>query len=75
MQHQAERRIASQMLAQIVGSVDTDAQDAVESRMKSKVGLKRRKGFRKSPDRPLGEVIKIKQARRLRQAGRRKRRL
>jgi len=73
MQHQQERRTANQALAQIVASTETDALDSAESEVKSRARLKRLSGFKKHPDQPLGEVIKLNQARRIKQTGRRKR--
>ena len=73
IQHQQERRTANQVLAQIVVSTETDALDSAESEVKSRARLKRLKEFKKYPDQPLGKVIKLKQVRRIKQTGRRKR--
>lgn len=72
MQHQQERRIASQTLSQVPASTDADAIEFLEGEAKSRARAKRVSGFKKYPDQPLGEVIKAKEARRIKQAGRHK---
>jgi hypothetical protein len=57
---QAERRAAKQPLANLGGAIDE--QTALTAQDASLVAgtIKRRKGFRKSPDLPLGEVLRFK---------------
>jgi hypothetical protein len=56
LSHQDERRSVRQVLVSALGSV-RDADDA-QSQALIKGRMKKLKGFRKSPDSPLGEVIK-----------------
>ncbi len=72
MQHQQERHIANQVISQVSDTNDSDEIDFMEGVSKAQAALKRRKGFRKYSDEPLGEVIKEKIERRVKQAGRRK---
>jgi len=64
MQHQQERRIANQTLSKIPDVADVGIIESIESEATSRARLKRRRGFKKWPDQPLGEVIKLKQERR-----------
>ncbi len=72
MQHQQERHIANQIISQISETIDPDKIDSLEGESKSQATLKRRKGFQKYADEPLGKVIKKNIERRINQAGRRK---
>lgn len=72
MQHQQERHIANQTISQVSGLVDTDGIELIENESKTRARLKRLTGFKKYPDKPLGEVINHKIARRIKQTGRRK---
>lgn len=72
MQHQQERHVANQIISQVSGAIDSDEIDSLEGESKSQATLKRRKGFRKYADEPLGKVIKENIEHRIKQAGRRK---
>ena len=56
LSHQDERRSVRQVLVSALGSV-TDT-DETQSQALVKGRKKKLKGFRKSPDSPLGEVVK-----------------
>jgi len=72
-QHMNERRSASQTLAALNGPVDDDLASDVELKAKVAVAVSRKYGFRKLPDKPLGEFLELrkkrKQAVALRKAG------
>jgi len=72
IQHQQERHIANQVISQVSETNDSDEIDFLEGVSKTQATLKRRKGFRKYSDAPLGEVIMKNAERRIKQAGRRK---
>jgi hypothetical protein len=58
---QAERRAAKQpLLAVSGGDIDDQAALAAQDASFAAGTLKRRKGFRKSPDLPLGEVLRFR---------------
>lgn len=73
MDHQRERYVANQTLAQAFVSASIEVLEAVEGEVTSRSRLKRLSGFKKFPDEPLGQAIKSKQAGRAARAGRRKR--
>src|SRR5262245_34517851 len=54
---QAERRVATQTLAQVLGQSDKDSVDAIDGKVQSRSRLKRLAGFKKIPDASLGKVI------------------
>ena len=54
----ARRRLLRQALAEGRGARDPERVDSAQAREK----LKRRKGFKKLPDTPLGKVLKRKEA-------------
>lgn len=66
----ALRRLARQALLEAAAKADPEIVDAVEPRLERK----RRVGWAKVPDRPLGEVIARKHERRAALAGRKGRR-
>jgi hypothetical protein len=55
--HQEERRSVRQVLVAAQGGVADDVVDEAQSQVLRKGRMKKLKAFRKSPDRPLGEVI------------------
>lgn len=57
---QAERRAAKQPFLGVSGDVDEQTALAAQDASVAAATLKRRKGFRKSPDLPLGEVLRFK---------------
>lgn len=64
-QHQDERRTANQALSVLlVGQNSEDEIVEVEGVVKFRLKASHVSGFKKWPDKPLGEVIKLKHARR-----------
>ncbi|MGD0939800.1 MAG: hypothetical protein ABR905_08800 [Terracidiphilus sp.] len=59
--NQSERRAANAPLAKAKGVLSEDMADEVELDSRTVQIEKRRKGFKKSPDQPLGLVIEQKQ--------------
>jgi hypothetical protein len=57
---QAERRAAKQPLLGVIGDVDEQSALAAQDASVAAATLKRRTGFRKSPDLPLGEVLRFR---------------
>jgi hypothetical protein len=57
LSHQDERRSVRQALVGVQGRVVDDAADEAQSQALTKGRMKKLGAFRKSPDRPLGEVI------------------
>jgi len=55
--HQGERRTVRQPLIAAQGVVADEVADEAQLQALRKVRIKRLKGFRKSPDSPLGEII------------------
>lgn len=55
--HQDERRAVRQALIGAHGDVANDAADEAQSQALIKGRVKKLRGFRKWPDRPLGEVV------------------
>ncbi len=70
---QAERRAADQALAQAMGRSDLGVLEGIENHARARARLRHVSGFRKVADGPLGEVLAWKRARRVVQAGRKKR--
>ncbi|MFB9268629.1 hypothetical protein ACFFWD_36865 [Bradyrhizobium erythrophlei] len=64
LSHQGERRSVRQVLVAAQGSGANEVADEVQSQALRKGRMKQLKAFRKSPDRPLGEVIKRRMRRR-----------
>jgi hypothetical protein len=62
--HQEERRSVRQVLVAAQGGVAEEAVDEAQSQTLRKGRIKKLKAFRKSPDRPLGEVIERRVRRR-----------
>ena len=62
--HQDERRSVRQVLSSAQGSNASEVADQAPSEALIKGRLKKLQGFRKSPDRPLGEVVKRRLRRR-----------
>lgn len=58
LSHQEERRSVRQVLASAQGSVTGEVADEAQSQALIKGRMKKLKGFRKSPDSALGEVVK-----------------
>ena len=61
--HMDERRATSQLLRQITGHVDEEVTSQAEHQIKLTIFDSRNRGFRKIPDRPLGEVLARKRVR------------
>jgi hypothetical protein len=59
-----ERRKIAQVLGKLTGPVDDDVSSDAELRVKLTITHSKNRGFEKHPDRPLGEVIQRKLARR-----------
>lgn len=59
-----ERRKIAQLLGKLTGELDDDVISAAELRIKSTVTQNKHRGFEKTPDKPLGEVIQRKLQRR-----------
>ncbi|WP_298376541.1 hypothetical protein [uncultured Bradyrhizobium sp.] len=64
LSHQEERRSVRQVLIAAQGSVADQVADEAQSQALSKGRTKKLKAFRKSPDRPLREVVKRRLRRR-----------
>ena len=64
--HMDERRAVSQVLSRLTGQVDDDVASETELQVKLSITDSRNRGFRKHPDKPLGEVIERKMAKRRR---------
>ena len=62
-QHMNERRSAAQTLALVNGPVDEDFASEAEMKAKVAVAVSRKYGFRKWPDKPLGEFLELKKKR------------
>jgi hypothetical protein len=62
-QHMNERRSAAQTLALLNGPVDDDFASDVELKAKVAAAVSRKYGFRKQPDKPLGEFLEIRKKR------------
>ena len=58
-----ERRSATQTLAQLNGAVDDDLASEVELKAKVAAAVSRKYGFRKWPDKPLGEFLELRKKR------------
>ena len=58
LSHQDERRSVRQVLIVAQGEFSSDLADDAQSQTLVKSRVKKLKGFRKSPDSPLGEVVK-----------------
>ena len=58
LSHQDERRSVRQVLVSAQGGVTCEVADEAQSQALIKGRMKKLKAFRKSPDRPLGEVVK-----------------
>jgi hypothetical protein len=58
LSHQDERRSVRQVLLSAQGSIASEVADEAQSQVLIKGRVKKLQGFRKSPDSPLGEVIK-----------------
>jgi hypothetical protein len=59
-----ERRKIAQVLGKLTGPVDEDVASAAELRVKLTITHSKNRGFEKTPDKPLGEVIQRKMERR-----------
>jgi hypothetical protein len=55
--HQDERRSVRQILIGVEGDVAHEIADEAYSQALTKGRMKKLRGFRKSPDRPLGDVV------------------
>ncbi|MBR0875052.1 hypothetical protein JQ633_32165 [Bradyrhizobium tropiciagri] len=58
LSHQDERRAVRQALIGVEGRVADERLDDAQSQVAGKGRIKRLKAFRKTPDTPLGEVIR-----------------
>jgi hypothetical protein len=68
--HMAERRVAEETLRALGPSPDEPLAEDVEGAIKTRTREQRLGGFKKSPDLPLGEMLKRKEERRKRVADR-----
>jgi hypothetical protein len=59
-----ERREIAQVLGRLAGQIDDDVASNAELRVKLTITQSKNRGFEKLPDKPLGEVIQRKMARR-----------
>jgi predicted NACHT family NTPase len=66
LRHMDERRAISQVLSRLTGQIDDDVASETELQVKLTITDSRNRGFRKHPDKPLGEVIERKMAKRRR---------
>ena len=64
LSHQDERRSVRQVLIATQGDVANEVADEAQSQVLGKGRMKKLRAFRKSPDRPLGEVVKRRLSRR-----------
>jgi hypothetical protein len=62
--HQDERRSVRQLLGAAKGDIASEVADEAQSQALVKGRVKKLQAFRKSPDRPLGEVVKRRLRRR-----------
>ena len=62
--HQDERRSVRQALLVAEGEFADEAADEAQSQVLQKSRIKKLRAFRKSPDRPLGEVVERRHRRR-----------
>ena len=62
--HMDERRAVAHALGKLKGRVDDDVASETELEVKVTIADSRHRGFRKSPDKPLGDVIQRKMERR-----------
>jgi hypothetical protein len=62
--HQDERRSVRQVLGAAQGDIASEVADEAQSQALVKGRMKKLQAFRKSPDRPLGEVVKRRLRRR-----------
>jgi hypothetical protein len=60
--HQDERRSVRQVLIGVEGDIAHEVADEAQSQALIKGRVKKLRGFRKSPDRPLGEVVQRRKA-------------
>ena len=58
LSHQAERRTVRQSLVSAQGDIADEVADEAQSQVLRKGRIQRLFAFRKSPDEPLGEVVK-----------------
>lgn len=58
--NQAERRVAKKPLQAVTGHIDPESALAAQDASVAAGTLKRREGFRKCPDLPLGEVLRYR---------------
>ena len=65
LSHQAERRTVRQSLVFAEGDVADEVADEAQSQVLRKGRMQRLWAFRKSPDTPLGEVVKRRLRRRM----------
>ncbi|MGB6896966.1 MAG: hypothetical protein WBE12_00095, partial [Candidatus Acidiferrum sp.] len=66
LRHMDERRAISQVLSRLTGQIDDDVASETEFQVKLTITDSRNRGFRKHPDKPLGEVIERRMAKRRR---------
>src|SRR5215213_4392234 len=58
--HMGERRVAGETLRALGPAPDESLAEEVEGAVKTKTREQRLKGFKKSPDLPLGETLKLR---------------
>jgi len=60
LSHMAERRLISEILGHATGQSDDGRAEEADILAKTAIVVKKHKAFKKTPDSPLGEVIKKK---------------
>jgi hypothetical protein len=58
--HMDERRAVGEVLGRLKGNIQEDEATQAEVLAKTKITVRRRRGFRKEPDTPLGVVLAAK---------------
>jgi hypothetical protein len=61
--HMDERRAVGEVLGRLKWSIQEDEATEAELLAKTRITVRRRRGFRKTPDTPLGEVLAAKRTR------------
>jgi hypothetical protein len=58
-----ERRAVGEVLGRLKGDIQEDEATDAELSAKTRITVRRRRGFKKTPDTPLGVVLAAKRAR------------
>jgi transketolase len=61
--HMDERRAVGEVLGRLKGDIQEDEATDAELSAKTRITVRRRRGFKKTPDTPLGVVLAAKRAR------------